>query len=167
MKRYLLFFCIVFSIYSNLFSESFGKPYRISGQILEDYDDFFKGGEGGIREAGGGAVKIFFKNKSRKAVSSFTAVVFVSLGQDDSGYSGEYGDSDYYDDFYGGLYRFVLPVEERVGGNERGVFIYPLDLDLFPDFLADDYTELNYEIDFIYVSQIEYEDGEKWVYKGS
>ena len=53
-----------------------------------------------------------------------------------------------------------------MGGDERGVFIFPLELEAFSDYLSDDYRDIRYEIDFIYVSEIEYEDGEKWFYKG-
>ncbi len=81
-------------------------------------------------------------------------------GSDDGSASYGWGD--------GGLHQFVWRVEERVGGNERVVFVYPLESEGLFDFSDDeDYTGIQCEIDFIYITEIEYEDGEKWFYKGS
>ena len=147
------------------------KPYRISAQVSNDCT----------------GIEICLKNKSKKDIVCFTVVVYVSVdeGDEGAGYGADYGagyewgEGDY--DFGGsddgsasygwgdsGLHQFVWRVEERVGGNERVVFVYPLELEGLFVFLDDeDYTGIQYEIDFIYISEIEYEDGEKWFYKGS
>lgn len=147
------------------------KPYRISGQISNDYS----------------GVEICLKNKSCKAVARFTLVVYVSVydENEDAGWGGFdgldelYGSNDFGGDdseagyeldgglLTGGLQRFVLRVEERVGGNDRGDFVFPLELEKLSGYFNDEgYRDLSYEIEFIYISEIEYEDGEKWFYKG-
>ena len=146
------------------------KPYRISAQVSNDCT----------------GIEICLKNKSKKDIVCFTVVVYVSVdeGDEGAGYGADYGagyewgEGDY--DFGGsddgsasygwgdgGIHQFVWRVEERVGGNERVVFVYPLESEGLFGFLDDeDYTGIQYEIDFIYISEIEYADGEKWVYKG-
>ena len=168
------------SLFANLFTEpgeqreldfKLQKSYRISAQVSNDCT----------------GIEICLKNKSKKDIVCFTVVVYVSVdeGDEGAGYGADYGagyewgEGDY--DFGGsddgsasygwgdsGLHQFVWRVEERVGGNERVVFVYPLELEGLFVFLDDeDYTGIQYEIDFIYISEIEYEDGEKWFYKGS
>ena len=140
------------------------KPYRISGQIIEENDESFQ-----FERKGRYALEISIKNKSRKTITCFTVLVYVSLFEDEESTSYAGFDEDYdfgRSDFADGLNQFVFRVEEEVGGDERGVFIFPLELEAFSDYLSDDYRDIRYEIDFIYVSEIEYEDGEKWFYKG-
>ncbi len=151
------------------------KPYRNSAQVSNDCS----------------GIEICLKNKSKKDIVCFTVVVYVSVDESadygadyaadydaDYGAGFERGDGDY--DFGGGdesagygwgdgvLHQFVWRVEERVGGNERVVFVYPLEPESLFGFSDDEgYTGIQYEIDFIYISEIEYTDGEKWFYKGS
>lgn len=147
------------------------KPYRISGQIRNDYK----------------SVEFYLKNKSCKVITSFTVHIYVSVydENEDAGWGGFdgldelYGSNDFGGDdseagyeldgglLTGGLQRFVLRVEERVGGNDRGDFVFPLELEKLSGYFNDEgYRDLSYEIEFIYISEIEYEDGEKWFYKG-
>lgn len=189
MKRGVCFFMLFVlgsfcgSLFASLFANLFAgpgeqreldfklqKPYRISAQVSNDCT----------------GIEICLKNKSKKDIVCFTVVVYVSVdeGDEGAGYGADYGagyewgEGDY--DFGGsddgsasygwgdgGLHQFVWRVEERVGGNERVVFVYPLESEGLFDFSDDeDYTGIHYEIDFIYITEIEYEDGEKWVYKG-
>ena len=46
---------------------------------------------------------------------------------------------------------FELRIEEKVGGYDKGVFMYPLGVS----------SAFDYEIDFIYVEEIRYVDDEK------
>ena len=187
MKRGICFFMlfVLGSFYGSLFASLFAnlftgpgeqreldfklqKPYRISAQVSNDCT----------------GIEICLKNKSKKDIVCFTVVVYVSVDEGaeneraDYGAGYEWGEGDY--DFGGSddgsasygwgdgvLHQFVWRVEERVGGNERVVFVYPLEPEGLFDFSDDeDYTGIQYEIDFIYISEIEYADGEKWVYKG-
>lgn len=119
------------------------KPYRISGDFIyeqqnDDSDNVF--------------VELCFKNKSDKAVISFSAAVYVSVSSDyEEVYDYSFDDSESEDFVDYGNRIFNIKIEEKVGGNGKGIFAYPLGLS----------SALNYEIDFIYVTEIVYEDDEK------
>lgn len=181
MKRGVCFFMLFVlgsfcgSLFANLFAGpgkqgeldfKLKKPYRISAQVSNDCS----------------GIEICLKNKSKKDIVCFTVVVYVSADEGDegagygAGYEWEEGDYDFgggdesvgYGWGDGVLHQFVWRVEERVGGNERVVFVYPLEPESLFGFSDDeDYMGIQYEIDFIYITEIEYEDGEKWFYKGS
>ena len=119
------------------------KPYKISGEIVyeqqnDDSDDVF--------------VELCFKNKSDRAVISFSAAVYVSVSSDYEElfeYGFEESEAEDYVDYGNRVFNFSI--EERVGGNGKEIFVCPLGFS----------SVLNYEIDFIYVTEIMYEDDEK------
>ena len=122
------------------------KPYRISGEIVyeqQNNDDVV-------------FVELCFKNKSDKAVISFSASIYVSVSSDyeeSYDYSSDDIESEDFVDY--GNRIFNIKIEERVGGNGKGIFVCSLGLS----------SSLNYEIDFIYITEIVYENDEKKITK--
>ena len=127
------------------------KAYKISAEIISEYqnddsDDVF--------------VELCFKNKSNKAVLGFSADVYISVSHNyeddfdynyDDGYDNYYSDSNENDSVEYGNYVFNIKIDERVDSNDKEVFIYPLGMS----------SAYDYEIDFIYVNEIVYEDSDK------
>lgn len=160
----LVFVCFIFfSIKSVLFAKRM-HPYRISANIIEDNEN-----KDSID------AEIVFKNTNKNDIKSFNVVLFVSVYAEDNEDSGcdYYEGFEYYDDFaeyeeYGGvnsnsaIFKFVFSVEEGVGGNDEGIFVYPLDFST--QSFSYDYVDVRYEIDFIFASQIVYDNGEMWIY---
>ena len=142
-----IFVCLIEVLFSFKLSARTKKPYRISGEIIYEQqsdadDEVF--------------IELCFKNKSSKVVAGFTTVVYVSVRADYEEAADAVETWDVVETWETefvefGSHVFELKVEERVGGNDKGVFIYPLSVS----------SAFDYEIDFIYVTEIKYIDDEK------
>jgi len=133
MKSKLLIFCLIVSVFSSC--TMFGKtnvPYLIDGNMRIDEST----------EYTFGGLELKLLNKSEKSITSFTLVFFMF---DSDGNIPAYGRSS-----------LVLTINAEIAGGESFEHLLSLDKYLV------EVPEEPYQIDYMYLSKIVYENGEIW-----
>ena len=138
MKNHFLSSKVILIFMCSLFTACAGfarekVPYSINGEILVGEDN---------QDFNIAGLDLNFLNKSEKCVENFTLVFFL-FDQDGEPVANGYSN-------------IVLKITEKVPANDYYTATVSLD-----DYLVE-VTDETYQLDYLYVSRIEYEDGSFW-----
>ena len=145
-KNMIMMFLFVICAF---YSFAIGKlPYTVTASLSCDDDNETV------------SVELSFRNRNEKAVTGFIAIIYISKKSADE--MQVFGENNEAYSSYAEKYVIPVDLQQEVDGILPSKCRYMCSVPL--DFLYDSENEEEYEIDFIYINQIYYADGEVWKY---